>query len=178
MTAGFNKHLAGMHVGEVWSVDDPDEQGRVQVYLPGIAEPTGWARPLGLGGQKRGQVWSLKKEDAVAVWFAGNNPEHAWYMPAGFGEDDLPEEARDGYPDVQVFKWDPFVMIIDEREESPRWTLRSTGGTEILDMDGKAGTVRLSGITKLLLESVGQIDIDAPLVTIRGRPVATGIDPI
>ncbi len=173
-----NEHLAGMKVGEVWSVDDPDKQKRVQVFLPGIAEPTGWARPLGFGGRKRGQAWNLKEGDVVAVWFAGNNPDYPWYMPAGFGDDDLPDEAMDGYPEVQVFKWDSFVLIVDERTDSPRATLRSTDGTEILDMDGKAGTVRLSGITKLLLDSVGQIDIDAPLVTIRGRPVAAGTDPI
>jgi len=178
MGAGYSEHLAGMHIGEVWGVDDPDQQMRVQVYLPGIAEPTGWARPLGLGGRKRGQAWSLHTGDAVAVWFAGNNPDNAWYTPAGFGVDDLPDESVSGYPEVQVFKLDTFVLVVDERPASPRWTVRSTGGTEILDMDGLAGTVRLSGITKLLLDSVGQIDIDAPLVTIRGRPVATGTDPI
>ena len=53
MTAGFNKHLAGMHVGEDWSVDVPDQQCRVQVNIPGVAEPTGWARPLGAAEKSR-----------------------------------------------------------------------------------------------------------------------------
>jgi len=116
----------------------------------------------------------------LVTWPHGDpESEAGWYEPGGFAEGEIPDEsAGDDYPQPVVFQWDTARLVVDEREGSPGLRLETTAGTELLTFDGKTGVVDLHGVTRLLLSSLGQVDIQGAVVTINGRPVRKAGGPI
>ena len=180
-----SQKLYGLFIGTVFEAMDNDKSHRIRAWIPGIAEPSAWARPLGLpgaGGPQRGMVWPLKHGAEVGVFFEQGDPTNPRYLPGGYGDPDgvseLPEAAQEGYPDVSVFQWDTMQLEVDERPESAGAVLKSIGGTELLRLDAVTGQVELYGITMARLVAMGAVEIEGVVVTINGRVVRPGSDPI
>ena len=174
-----SKDLRGLFVGTVFNRDDPKKQHRVRAWIPGVAQPSGWLRPLGfpgLGSKNRGFVMVPKIGADLGVLFEQGDIEKGWYLPANVaapdGVSDLPEESKDGYPDVQCIRWDSAILEIDERPATAGMRLRTTAGSELLSFDAVKGEVILSGVTRLVLSSQGAVEIEGTVVLINGRPVA------
>jgi phage protein D len=68
---------AGVTVGQVTNINDPNNTGRVKVRYPGAsqADETGWARVVSVGGgSNRGTVFIPEVNDEVLVAFEGGDP--------------------------------------------------------------------------------------------------------
>ena len=168
--------MKGVVTGQVVSVDDPNQQGRVQVSLPFM------------GGQNE-SYWA-----PVATFMSGGG-RGAWFMPQ-VGDEVLLAFNQDdpAHPHILGFLWngqntppstDPDLRVI-----------RSLNGHEIRIYDpaeagGDTGYIRIQysrgdgsmnivevangGIT---INSDSAIQINAPNVTINGRVVAPSAAPI
>lgn len=168
--------MNGVVTGQVVSRDDPDQQGRVQVSLPF------------LGGQNE-SYWA-----PVATMMAGGG-RGAWFMPEvgdevllAFNQDDV------NHPHIIGFLWNgqnsPPSTDLNLR------TIRSVNGHEIQLYDppvqgGDPGRIRLQfargdgsvniieiNNTSITISSDSSISIQAPTVTINGRPVMPAGGPI
>ena len=168
--------LNGVVSGQVLNVIDPDQQGRVQVGLPF------------LGGQNT-SYWA-----PVATLMAGGG-RGSWFMPEvgdevliAFNQDDV------AHPYVVGFLWNG--------PNAPPYTdqhlrvIRSVNGHEIRLYDppvsgGDQGYIRMQfargngtvniveiNNTSISITSDSAISIQAPTVTINGRPVTPGGGPI
>jgi hypothetical protein len=109
----------------------------------------------------------------VAIWFRSNVPEAPHYLAAHWGkpggETEVPREA-DG-PDNRVLATKTFTIELDETPGRRKLKLSNrTNGSHVI-LDAEDNTVSVVGTTALVLRATGAIDIDAPRVTIRGRPV-------
>jgi phage protein D len=68
---------AGVTVGQVTNINDPNSTGRVKVRYPGASteDETGWARVVSVGGGvNRGTVFIPEVNDEVLVAFEGGDP--------------------------------------------------------------------------------------------------------
>ena len=164
--------IQGVVTGQVVSMDDPDQMGRVQVSFPY------------LGGQNQ-SYWA-----PVATLMAGGG-RGAWFMPevgdevlVAFNKDDV------AHPHIIGFLWNG--------QDSPPSTdrhlrvIRSFNGHEIRLYDppvegGDPGHIRLQfargdgtvnvveiNNTSITIRSDSAISIEAPTVTINQRPVVWG----
>ncbi len=176
-----HRKLLAIYEGPVVDNKDPKKLGRVRVNIPGIAEPTGWARPigwLGSGTKKRGG-WSPPPIGAeVAVWFKMGDPDHPRYTCGFPGEGEAPdevdeatvEEAADQLP--FVFNGKRWKFIVDERPAKSRIALQDLKTGDVIEIDGVKLGVHIKATSALSLECDGAIDIRGSSVTINGRKVA------
>ncbi len=179
------KHL-GLMVGEVVDNVDPKKLCRVRVNIPGIAEPTGWAFPLGMagaGGKKRGG-WSPPPKGAeVAVFFKMGDPDHPYYLPGNIGEGEAPDEVDEATPEeaVQVpfvFNGDRWKFLVDERPGKARIALEDKKTGDVIEIDGVKLGVYIKASSALVLECDGAVDIRGTSITLNGRTVAPNPKPI
>jgi len=79
--------------GEVSQVDDPDNQGRVTVRLPGYQKiETGWMRVLlPAAGKDKGFIAVPDEGDEVLVLFPGGDPAAGVVLGGLFGTDNVPD---------------------------------------------------------------------------------------
>ena len=176
----------GMYVGYVTERRDPEGLGRVRVCIPGVAEPaTGWAWPLGTcgGGSRDTGFFAVPEEGAeVAVFFAGGAIERPYFLAGNWGlpdgETEVPEEARRDPPDARVIATPGFRIVLDESAGARRLELVSRKTGDRLVFDAEDNTVLLEGTTAITIRAVGAVAIEAPTITIAGRPVRPVKDPI
>lgn len=138
--------------GVVERVDDPDNQGRVTVKLPGYAQiETGWMRVLLPGGGKsKGFVMLPDEGDEVLVLLPEGNPSAGIVLGGLFGTTGAPDtgivERR-----VKRMAWRSpeghYVEIDDERK---RVTMKHANGSTIC-----------LGDDRMSIDSVTDFDIKA-----------------
>ncbi len=175
----------GMYLGVVVDRDDPDGLGRVRVLVPGLLEPaSGWAWPLGTvggGGKDRGFFAVPELDAEVAVLFALGDVDHPFYLPAHWGApggvSEVPAEA-DGSPDVRVVATATFRIVIDERAGRRHLAVIDRATGDGLEIDAETHAVTLRGTSALRIEATGPLAIEALALTLNGRPVRPGLDPI
>ncbi len=168
--------IAGVVTGKVVSVNDPDGQGRVQVSLP-------W-----MGGQNE-SYWS-----PVATLMSGGG-RGSWFMPevgdevlVAFNQEDV------GSPYILGYLWNG--QDTPPKTDPHLRTIRSVNGHEIQLYDppvsgGDQGYIRIQyargdgGVnivelnnTSIIIHGDSAVVIEAPTVTINGRPVALSASPI
>lgn len=174
------RKLLGYYEGPVVDNVDPKKLGRVRVNIPGYAEPTGWAMPLGApgaGGKKRGG-WNPPPIGAeVGVWFKGGDPDHPRYIAGPIGEGEAPDEVDTSTPAeaVQipyVFNGRRFKILMDERPGKARMAIEDKKTGDTYEIDGVRLGCRIKSTSALQLECDGAIDIVGSSVTINGRRVA------
>jgi uncharacterized protein involved in type VI secretion and phage assembly len=168
--------LSGIVTGQVISNRDPDGQGRVQVSLPY------------LGGQNQ-SYWA-----PIATLMSGSN-RGSWFMPE-IGDEVLVAFLQDdvSHPYIIGFLWNgqdtPPTTDIHLR------TIHSVNGHEVQIYDppvtgGDQGYIRIQyargngttnkveiNNTAIVITSDSAIQIQAPTVTINGRPVSISASPI
>ncbi len=176
----------GMNVGQVIDNKDPKKLGRVKVNVPGIAEPTGWAFPLGMagaGGKKRGGWHPPPIKAEVAVFFKSGDPDHPYYISGNIGEGEAPDEVEESSVEDAVkipylFNGDRFKIIVDERPGKARIAIEDKKTKDVFEIDGVNLGCRIKATSAMSLECQGAINITAPAVTINGRIVSPSTRPI
>jgi hypothetical protein len=181
----------GLHIGTVADIDDRKidgrSLGRVRITIPGVHEPMGpWAWPLGTsggGGPGQGAHVPMKVGWEVGVWFKEGDPDHPYYVAGHYGsptgkgdETPTPIAALDPADAVRVaaFEFGRYIVVIDDREGHRGLLLQDKLSGDKVEHDGEKMSWMIKGTSALLLKADGQIDIDAPIVTIGGRPVGPG----
>jgi uncharacterized protein involved in type VI secretion and phage assembly len=168
--------ISGVVTGTVVNITDPDGQGRVQINLPF------------LGGQNQ-SYWA-----PIATLMSGGK-RGSWFMPVlgdevlvAFNQEDV------GHPYIIGFLWNG--VDTPPTTDTNLRTIHSVNGHEIQLYDppvsgGDKGYVRLqyargNGTTNVVeinnvsirIQSDSAVTIQAPSVTINGRPVALSAEPI
>jgi uncharacterized protein involved in type VI secretion and phage assembly len=174
-----------MYLGVVVDRDDPDGLGRVRAMVPGLLEPaSGWAWPLGTvggGGKDRGFFAVPELEAEVAILFHQGDVDQPFYLAAHWGApsgvSEVPAEAA-GSPDVRVFATPSFRIVIDERPGRRHLAVIDRATGDGLEIDAQTHAVTLRGTSALRIESTGPLSIEALALTLNGRPVRPGMDPI
>jgi hypothetical protein len=170
--------------GVVTRVDDPKGKHRVKASVDGICEETQWAYPLcaGGGGPGRGGHVAPKVGSDVVVIFLGGDIERPVYLPAWWGDDEVPEDLRDASPEeaarVQVLELDRYKVVVDEREGREQLVVQDKATGDMLQLDGATGGVLLKATTRLVLRCDGDVSVEGLTVTINGRPVLPDAKPI
>lgn len=175
--ARHDTRLLGLYVGYVTSRRDLDGLGRVQVCIPGVAEPhTAWAFPLGTvgGGSKNRGFFAVPEEGAeVAVFFNQGDLEQPYYLGGHWGkpggESEVPEEAQKDPPDNRVFATETFRIEIDESAGSRRMKLTNRKTDDYLLFDAEDNTITLQGTTSINIRATGAISLEATQIFIGGR---------
>lgn len=175
----------GMYVGVVVDREDPDGLGRVRVMVPGLLEPSsGWAWPLGTvggGGKDRGFFAVPELDAEVGIFFHQGDVDQPFYVPAHWGapggESEVPAEAG-GSPDVRVMATASFRIVIDERPGRRHLAVIDRVTGDGLEIDAETHRVTLRATSGLHIESTGPLSIESLALTLNGRSVRPGIDPI
>ena len=177
--------MSGMFLGVVTDRDDPDGLGRVRVQVPGLVEPeSGWAWPLGTvggGGPDRGFFAVPEVGAEVAVFFHQGDVDQVFFLSAHWGapggQSEVPAEAN-GSPDVRVIATESFRVVFDERVGRRHVAVIDRATGDGLEIDAETHTVTLRGTSGLRIEALGPLSIEALALTLNGRPVRPGVDPI
>ncbi len=187
-----DRRIYGMIIGTVADRLDPRGLGRVRILAPPWfdPDPTAWAWPLGGGGggPRQGGLVVPQKGAEVAVFFKEGDPEHPYFLAANWGapggarETPTPvaELGADLVPDVAVFEFGDYFIAIDARAGSRGLKVvhKPSGAGDLeaadtLEHDGEKMGWRIKGTAAIVIQSDGQIDLDAPLVTVNKRVVQT-----
>jgi uncharacterized protein involved in type VI secretion and phage assembly len=156
---------AGVHLGIVTSVEDPDHKGRVQIKLPAI-DPTGDAK-----------IWAR-----VAVPYAGDN-FGAFLIPDVDSEVLVAFVAGDaGWPIVIGNLWNGSTGLPETLPGNAvdRWTLTGKNGTRIAIVEQSNGQEKVeielpSGSVKATLTDAGGGKITLKAGTNTVKLTASGI---
>lgn len=179
----------GMQMGTVAENADPLGLHRVQVRIPGIAEPsTDWAFPLTAGGGSRDRGGHVVPDVGadVAVWFHQGDPNGAacylagwWGIPEAGVETpgDLATAGGDAHL-IQVLKIGRIVFTVDERPGKRALRVEDTDGAAKIEIDLEQKGLLIEGLAGVVIKSIGTVAIDALTVNIKGRDVATTSDHI
>lgn len=162
----------GFITGIVKSVDDPAQQGRIQVDLttmPGRTR-TAWApiaAPMAGGG--RGMMFMPELEDEVIVGFLGSDPEQPVIVGFTWNGVDAPPTV---HPRMRIIRSlnGHTIRMIDA-------TPGPNGAGSITIEDANGNKVILSN-GKIRLDAVALVEIHAPMVTIGGPGWRRVVSPI
>lgn len=171
--------INSLQIGEVVDRDDPLGLGRIRIRIPGLIEPaSNWAWPLGSsgGGSEDEGFFNVPQVGAeVAVLFKNGSPDHPYYMPANWGDNEVPEASDGGDPDVKVIGLKDYDLVSDTRDATKGFRIVDKSSDEnIIEFDGTTRTLRLSATTSIEIVSTGQISIDGLIVTVNGVPAGLG----
>ncbi|HUD49022.1 MAG TPA: phage baseplate assembly protein V [Candidatus Baltobacteraceae bacterium] len=168
--------MKGVVTGQVVSVDDPNQQGRVQVSLPflGGQNESYWA-PVAtfMSGGGRGAWFMPQVGDEVLVAFNQDDPAHPHILGFLWNGQDTPPQT------------DPRMRVIRSLNghEIRIYDAETTGGDtgyiriQYSRGDGAMNIIEVAngGIT---ISSDSAVQILAPNVTINGRIVSASSSPI
>lgn len=180
-----DRKFTGYYEGPVIDNKDPMKLGRVRVNVPGVAEPTPWAMPvggLGAGGKKRGS-WSPPPVGAeVGVFFKQGDPDHPRYMAGPIGEGEAPDEVDDASVEDAtkvpfVFNGERYKIVVDERPGKSRAALEDKLTGDRYEIDGQKLGLYIKATNAVVIEADGAIDFRCASFTVNGRRCAPGTKP-
>lgn len=174
-----------MYLGAVVDRADPEQLGRVRVKVPGLVEPaSGWAWPLGTvgAGADRG-LFSVPDVGAtVAVFFRQGDLQEPFYLCSAWGKpggaSDVPPEAQASPPDNHVWATPTFLVELDERSDGRRLALTNRATGDRIVLDGETNAIEIDATTDVSISATGRVSITGLVVSINGRVVAPGPNPI
>jgi uncharacterized protein involved in type VI secretion and phage assembly len=162
----------GVVIGKVESVKDPQGEGRILVEFPWMEgkSQSYWAPPATLmSGGGRGSWFMPEKGDEVLIAFDHGDVNHPFIIGFLWNGVDKPPSN------------DPNLRLIRtvNGHEIALYDPTISGGDQgyIRLKDAHGNVVELSN-ARISIRSKGSIDIEAPNVTINGRPVAPQPRPI
>lgn len=126
--------------GRVVDNDDPENLGRVRVYVPGVLDPEScWAWPIGaMRGVNNGIWWIPEVGSNVAVWLNQGDVDHVWYQAGPYGAPGGALDVQDqaGSPpskDIMSIRWRGFHITFDGTDGAEKATLQDlTSGTKLV----------------------------------------------
>jgi hypothetical protein len=178
----------GFWWGLVVNNDDPENRGRIRARVPGLfSNQTTWAEPIGLagGGNKHGMFAVPKVNAPIVIGFIQGDIDEPFYLA---GPQRTGETIDDVHKDNILIQSDNFRIIMDERagqrvvrienlrpdlDEETKQIAQSF--IEITLNGGDEQTtqaIRIHSAASLALTASVGIEIDAPVVNIKGRLVA------
>ncbi len=171
-------HLVnGVVVGEVTSVDDPDDEGRIEIRFPWMEgnNQSYWAPPATLmSGGERGSWFMPEVGDEVLVAFDHGRFEHPFIVGFLWNGASRPPNA-DIDPSVRRLQTVSGHRIdFDDRDASKRVLIHSSGGHEVLleDAENQKIDVKTNGGHELNLDDTGgKVELKhsgGPHVTLQG----------
>lgn len=169
----------GMRIGRVVKRDAATK--RIKFVIEGFIEPDSpWARPLTSmagGSELVGGVGLPRIGAEVAIWFANGEIEQPYYMPAGWGKDEVPEEVAES-EDATIWSSENFAIVMDDTENAKKLRIISRKNTDedgepldLIEIDAEDNSVTIMATTALNLNAIGIVSIDAANVIIKGRKV-------
>jgi hypothetical protein len=186
------RYLALYH-GVVVDIADPLVLGRVRVRIAGLVEPaTRWAFPFatsGGGDKDRGGYWIPKNGSEVVVLFNQGDPDFPYYAPGHWGkpggvpdtpsfvteQDDVTPATA---PMISGWEMDRFVFYFDDRPGKQSFQIRDKVSGDGISYDSTTRCMQMRATTLVKIVADGAIELDALAVTIQGRPVTPGSEPI
>jgi uncharacterized protein involved in type VI secretion and phage assembly len=177
-------HHWGKYRGIVADRNDPEQLGRVKVRVPSLLADvvTGWAWPAApFAGAGIGLLAVPHEGDLVWVEFLEGELEHpiwsggSWAQPGGQSE--IPEEARDSYPDQVVLRTaSGNVVVLTDAQGSEKITIRSATGCEIV-LDPNASRVTVQADEVVVRGSAGMTEELATKSGFESHTHPTGVGP-
>jgi hypothetical protein len=182
----FSKdRIWGVCSGIVTNRDDPEKLGRIKVEIPGLIDgDSNWAWPR-MGApvkdkdgkpRYRGSIWVPPVGADVYVQFVMGDVNHPLWEPGNFGRGEMFPEHEG--PDVSVWGFGPFRLVIDEREGVNTATFKAVkevNGTEesVIEFvfNAETNSADLWATTALRARADGVLDLDGTVVQVRGRKV-------
>jgi len=177
----------GKYRGFVDDRDDKEKLGRLKLRVPSVLGDaiTGWAWPaMPYAGANLGTFFLPQKDDLVWVEFVEGELEHpiwsggGWGKPGGTAE--IPDEAKDNYPDTQVIKTKSgHVIVLDDKDGSELIKITDKGGSvltmkqdgtftlqakktiTLIANDGNGSTLTMDDQGKVSIKSKADIEIIA-----------------
>ena len=162
----------GVVIGRVEEVRDPQGEGRVKVSFPWMGEGAqGFWAPVAsvMGGGGRGAWIMPEKDDEVLVSFLHGEVDHPYIVGLLHNGDQQPPETD---PKVRMLR-SVNGHQISLRDPNP--TAGDQGGIRIEDAHGNVIELKNARIT---IRSAAAIDITAATLTLNGRLVVPGPNPI
>jgi len=184
---GGSAPVAGVVTALVTAVDDPEDQGRVKLRFPWLADDyeTWWVRLAQLGaGDQRGAVWLPEVNDEVLVAFEHGDTRRPYVIGSLYNGVDLPR-LGDGLVDGSsgavkrrgfVSKQGHRLVFLDDSaksgvaivsaDDSLRIALKQSDTTISIAADG---SVEITGSQQVSVKSDGAINIEAgTTLTLKG----------
>ncbi|WP_437949012.1 type VI secretion system tip protein VgrG [Sorangium sp. So ce296] len=151
--AGLLPAVSGLQIGVVADFeDDPDEELRVKVILPGVdakQDKAVWARLAAPGaGKARGYFFRPEPKDEVVVGFFNDDPRRPVILGALFGSKNAPPDTM-GKPSKKndksgiVTKFGTKIQLLDPDENKASVSIETANENKLLIDDG-AGSIVLS----------------------------------
>lgn len=168
--AGDRPRLYGVYPALVTDVQDPDNQGRVQIKLPFVEESDGgsalaWARLATLmAGGDRGTWFIPEVNDEVLVAFTAGDPRRPVVIGALWNGVDTPPETMDSANNVRsVTSRSGHKLTFDDTAGAEKVELKTNGGHKLTLDDAAGGTVTLahSNGATIKIDVAGNIEITA-----------------
>jgi Rhs element Vgr protein len=139
--AGLVPHINGLHIGKVTKLEDPDNQGRIQVAIPYLGQVTGgtsdgiWARLANVtAGNERGIVFRPELDDEVVLGFLNDDPRNAVILGALHSQNAAaPVEAADANPEKGIYCREGMKLVFNDEEKSV--TIETDAGNKITVSD-------------------------------------------
>jgi uncharacterized protein involved in type VI secretion and phage assembly len=160
--------FSGVLIGIVQDRDDPQGEGRIQVTFPifGDSLQTFWA-PIAypMAGKGRGFRFSPEIGDECLVAFDRSDPEHPYIV--GFLHNGVDKPPTDDPKQRTIESVNGHKLVF----EDPDVAQGNKGRLLITDAHGT--TVEFAN-GHLRITAVGQLDVDAAVLTLNGRPVIRG----
>lgn len=197
--------LFGSYFGVVVDREDPQGLARIRAEIAGVIDKSAWAWPIGSGGAgsaQRGAKWVPQVGAEVVVLFLQGDPDSPLYFPAHWGKPkgvteipgaDIDPEAfnEDGSiddsvellspaqaPDVPVFEFRDYQVVIDEREGKGLLLIRHKLTGDRVEHDGVGFGWSIKGTTAIRIVADGLVSIEGAQIQINGRMVANNPNPI
>ena len=189
---GFGGRFYGVYPATVVRIDDPDNQGRVQVRLPwsvegGDDEYLAWARlaTLMAGDKNQGSWFVPDRKTEVLVIFEGGDPRRPYVIGALWNGAHAPPETMDAdqkNPIKKIRSRNGIEITLDDTDGTEKLTLKTPGENtvtlengpakiELTDGNGNRVTLESSGVTvssagMITLQASGVVDVQASSVNV------------
>jgi len=160
----------GVTVGVVTNNQDPDDMGRVKVWLPWLTDEdeSHWARVVApMAGNDRGIYVLPEVDDEVLVAFEHGIVEFPYVLGALWnGKDKPPETNRNNKNDKRVVKSrSGHIIRLDDTDGAEKIEIVDKTGKNSIVFDASANTISIKADKDISIES------NSGKITLRGKGV-------
>lgn len=160
----------GVYPALVRDVQDPDNQGRVQIELPIVNADDGpgalaWARlATMMAGGGRGTWFIPEVGDEVLVAFVGGDPRRPVVIGALWNGSDIPPETMDANNNLRsITSRSGHVLTFDDTIGAEKVSIETQGGQSLTLDDAAGGKITLthSNGAQIEMDAAGNIKLTA-----------------
>lgn len=171
---GHGGDVAGVVIGVVTNIEDPDNLGRVRLKFPWLSDDdeSGWARVATLmAGKERGSLFLPEVDDEVLVAFEHGDMRRPFVIGALWNGVDLPppEFANDGKNNIRMIKSrSGHVVKFDDTDGEERIEIVDKTGKNSIVIDSKDNTVTITTDKDLVLKATqGKFSVEAKEIAMK-----------